>query len=167
MNRLLTLALATAAAALLAGCAAPRDGSDQATYYYASRPASAVVPIQAGPAPLMQRGPAGVAHIVYFDFDKSAIRPQDRSIVEAHANYLRQRGASRVVLEGHTDERGGREYNLALGQRRAESVKQAMTLLGVDASRIESVSWGMEKPASLEKTEAGYQLNRRVEFNYR
>jgi peptidoglycan-associated lipoprotein len=105
--------------------------------------------------------------VVYFDFDKSTIRPADRGVVEAHANYLRARRSESVVLEGHTDVRGGREYNLALGQRRSESVKKAMGLLGVDTSQIEAVSWGTEKPASLEQTEAGYQLNRRVEFSYR
>lgn len=167
-NRFLSLSL-VAAATVLAGCATPRDGSDQATYYYANRPASRpVAAVRVDPAPPQaERGPIGVARIVYFDFDKSTIRPADRKVVEAHANYLRARRAESVVLEGHTDQRGGREYNLALGQRRSESVRSAMTLLGVDASQIEAVSWGTEKPASNEQTEAGYQLNRRVEFRYR
>jgi len=87
--------------------------------------------------------------------------------VEAHASYLRNRPQSKVVIEGHTDQRGGREYNLALGQRRADSVQRALTQLGVPAERIEAISWGLEKPASLETTEEGYQLNRRAEFSYR
>ena len=73
----------------------------------------------------------------------------------------------RARLEGHTDSRGGREYNLALGQRRAEAVQRALTQLGVPAERLEAISWGMEKPASLANTEEGYQLNRRAEFSYR
>ena len=168
MNRYISLGL-VAAATVLAGCATPRDGSDQTTHYYANRPASRpVAGVRVNPAPpKAERGPIGVARIVYFDFDKSTIRPADRSVVEAHANYLRARRGESVVLEGHTDVRGGREYNLALGQRRSESVKKAMGLLGVDTSQIEAVSWGTEKPASLEQTEAGYQLNRRVEFSYR
>jgi peptidoglycan-associated lipoprotein len=98
--------------------------------------------------PPVQNGPAGVSKIVYFDFDKYNIRPQDREIVEAHASYMRNRTSSRVVIEGNTDQRGGREYNLALGQRRADSVQRALTQLGVPAERIEAISWGTEKPAS-------------------
>jgi peptidoglycan-associated lipoprotein len=167
LTRLLTCMLIAAAAAL-AGCAAPRDGSDQAVYYYANHNDKPSVPTVVAPAAApSQPGPEGVARIVYFDFDKSEIKPEYRSVIEAHANFLKNRRASAVALEGHTDERGGREYNLALGQRRAEAVRQALALLGVSGGQLEAVSWGMEKPASAEKTEAGYQLNRRVEFSYR
>ncbi|WP_390348638.1 OmpA family protein [Variovorax boronicumulans] len=107
------------------------------------------------------------AKIVYFDFDRYDVRTGDRSIVEAHAGYMRNRPASRVVIEGHTDLRGGREYNLALGQRRAEAVQRMLTQMGVPGERIEAVSWGIEKPASLATTEEGHQLNRRAEFSYR
>lgn len=155
--------------ALLAGCASgPKDGRDDATYYYSNRSPRAVPTVQAATPPAVTRpGPVGVARIVYFDFDKSAIRPQDREIVEAHARFLRNRPASQVVLDGHTDQRGGREYNIALGQRRADTVRRSLEQLGVQARQAEAVSWGMEKTASQELTEEGYQLNRRVEFSYR
>lgn len=160
--------MSIAFSALLAGCAAPKDGREDATYYYSNRDAKRVAAVQAAPTPVpMKNGPAGVSRIVYFDFDKSAIRPQDRSIVDAHASFLRSRPDAQVMLEGHTDERGGRQYNVALGQRRAESVRQALELLGVQTRRLEPTSWGMEKPASPEHTEEGWQLNRRVEFSYR
>ncbi len=159
-----------AAAALLSGCGTTgKDGSDKATYYYSNKEAtSRVAPVQ--PAPLAKAndaGPTGVARIIYFDFDKSQVKPEYRGVVEAHANYLKSRRNSKVSLEGNTDVRGGREYNLALGQRRSEAVRQALVLLGVSDSQIDPISWGAEKPASMEKTEQGYQLNRRVEFNYR
>ena len=168
MKQLLSIAASLTLAALLAGCATPKAGSDDTTYYYSNKNAPSVAPVSAAPAAAAaQNGPVGVARIVYFDFDKYVVKPEYRSVVEAHANYLKNRRTSKVVLEGHADERGGREYNLALGQRRSEAVKQSLVLLGVSESQVEAISWGTEKPASLEKTEAGYQLNRRVEFSYR
>lgn len=169
MHKLLKLT-AIVLGALLAGCVtAPRDGSEQTSYYYSNRaPASSVASVLVKPAPPFgKNGPVDVSRIVYFDFDKSQVKPEYNRVVEAHANFLKQRRTSKVALEGHTDERGGREYNLALGQRRAEAVKQSLILLGVADHQIEALSWGMEKPASLNKTEAGYQLNRRAEFTYR
>ena len=153
--------------AVLVGCAAPKTGRDDATYYYSNKAATAVPKVEPAPPPPVQNGPAGVPKIVYFDFDKYNIRPADRNVVEAHASFMRNRPQSRVVIEGHTDQRGGREYNLALGQRRADAVQRALTQLGVPAERIEAISWGLEKPASNETTEEGYQLNRRAEFSYR
>lgn len=163
-----TLVALVAAAALLAGCSMPKSGSDDATYYYSNKGASAVAPVRPMPTPVVnQAGPQGAARIVYFDFDKYVVKPEYRGVVEAHANFLKSRRGAKVTLEGHTDERGGREYNLALGQRRAEAVRNALTVLGVPDSQIDPISWGVEKPASLDKTEQGYQLNRRVEFTYR
>ncbi|MFT4191705.1 MAG: OmpA family protein [Comamonas sp.] len=112
-------------------------------------------------------GPVNVPRIVYFDYDRAEIRPQDREVIAAHARYLRDHPSSHVLVTGHTDPRGGAEYNLALGQRRAQNVERALTQLGVPAERIESVSYGEEQLASSEPTEAGYQLNRRAEFVYR
>lgn len=105
--------------------------------------------------------------IVYFDYDSFAIRPEFQPVIEAHARYLKAEKSKKVVLEGHTDERGGREYNLALGQKRAESVKRALALLGVTEAQLEAVSFGKEKPAVLGSTEAAMEKNRRVEFSYR
>jgi peptidoglycan-associated lipoprotein len=105
--------------------------------------------------------------IVYFDYDSFAIRPEFQSVIEAHAKFLKADKSKKVALEGHTDERGGREYNLALGQKRAEAVRRAMTLLGVAEAQLEAVSFGKEKPAVLGATEAAMEKNRRTEISYR
>jgi len=156
----------------LTACAAVGTGGESTTdYYYSSQhaPGASTVPAvvtRRAPAAVAQDGPVGVSKIVYFDFDKAVIKPEYREIVRAHSDFLRAAPQRSVVLEGSTDERGGREYNLALGQRRADAVRQSMVLLGVPDSQIEAVSFGMEKPASSLRTEEGYQLNRRVEFRY-
>ena len=105
--------------------------------------------------------------LVYFDYDSYAIRPEFQGVIEMHAKILKGDKAKKVALEGHTDERGGREYNLALGQKRAEAVRRAMTLLGVSENQLEAVSFGKEKPAVQGSTEAAYEKNRRVEITYR
>lgn len=105
--------------------------------------------------------------VIYFDYDSIAIKPEFQAVVETHARLLRADKTRRVALEGHTDERGGREYNLALGQKRAEAVRSAMSLLGVPDSQVEAVSFGMEKPAAQGADEASLAKNRRVEVNYR
>lgn len=105
--------------------------------------------------------------IVYFDFDSFVIRTEARPIIEAHGRRLRADAKLRVALEGHTDDRGGREYNLGLGQKRAEAVRKALSLMGVADSQMEAVSFGKEKPAVPGTTEAAMQENRRVEINYR
>jgi peptidoglycan-associated lipoprotein len=107
------------------------------------------------------------AKVVYFDYDSSAIKPEFQVVVETHARVLRADKTRRVALEGHTDARGGREYNLALGQKRAEAVRGAMSLLGVPDSQVEAVSFGMEKPADQGSDDASFAKNRRVEINYR
>ena len=83
---------------------------------------------------------------VYFDFDKDAVKDEYKPLVEAHAKYLQANGNARVTLQGNADERGSREYNIALGQRRADAVKKAMNVLGVGDKQIETVSFGEEKP---------------------
>ena len=105
--------------------------------------------------------------IVYFDYDSFAIRPEFQSVIEAHSKFLKADKSKKVALEGHTDERGGREYNLALGQKRAEAVRRAMTLLGVGEAQMEAVSFGKEKPAVQGSTEAAMEKNRRTEISYR
>ena len=104
---------------------------------------------------------------VYFDFDESVILDQDRPILDAHAQYLSQNLGAAVTLEGHTDERGTREYNLALGERRAISVRQFMSLLGASSQQLRTVSYGEEQPAALEHNEEAWAQNRRVEIIYR
>jgi peptidoglycan-associated lipoprotein len=105
--------------------------------------------------------------VVYFDYDSIAIKPEFQTVVEVHARLLRADKSRRVALEGHTDSRGGREYNLALGQKRAEAVRGAMSLLGVPDNQLEAVSFGMEKPAEQGADESSFAKNRRVEINYR
>lgn len=105
--------------------------------------------------------------VVYFDYDSFAIRPEFQPVIEAHAKFVKGDKARKVAIEGHTDERGGREYNLALGQKRAEAVRRAMSLQGVTESQIEAVSFGKEKPAVQGTTEAAFEKNRRAEISYR
>jgi peptidoglycan-associated lipoprotein len=105
--------------------------------------------------------------IVYFDYDSYVIRPEFQPVIEAHARFIKSDKNRKVALEGHTDERGGREYNLALGQKRAEAVRRAMALQGVADSQLEAVSFGKEKPAALGGTEADMEKNRRAEISYR
>jgi peptidoglycan-associated lipoprotein len=104
---------------------------------------------------------------VYFDYDESVLLDQDRAILEAHAQYLSQNPGAAVTLEGHTDERGTREYNLALGERRAVSARQFMSLLGASGQQLRTVSYGEEQPAALGHNEEAWALNRRVEIIYR
>ena len=111
--------------------------------------------------------PVGVSRVVYFDYDSFAIKPEFAAMLEAHARHLKADNRRRVALEGHTDERGGREYNLALGQKRAEAVRRALGLLGVNDAQLEAVSFGKEKPAEAGSDEAAYAKNRRVEITYR
>lgn len=103
---------------------------------------------------------------VYFAFDSSAVDDENRAIVEAHAAHLAANKGIKVVFEGHADERGSREYNLALGERRAQAVERMVRLLGVDANRIKVVSYGEEKPVANDHNEAAWALNRRVEIIY-
>nr|WP_315463928.1 peptidoglycan-associated lipoprotein Pal [uncultured Rhodoferax sp.] len=104
---------------------------------------------------------------VYFDYDSFVIRSEFQATLEAHAKYLKADKARRVNIEGHTDERGGREYNLALGQKRAEAVRKALQLQGVPDAQMEAISYGKEKPAVLGNSEAALEKNRRAEFSYR
>jgi peptidoglycan-associated lipoprotein len=104
--------------------------------------------------------------VVYFDFDSSAIREDSRAVIEAHAKYLASNPGMNVVLEGHADERGTREYNVALGERRANSVRQFMVLNGVSSGQLQTVSYGEERPVATGHSESAWSLNRRVEILY-
>lgn len=111
--------------------------------------------------------PAALERIVYFDYDSFVIRADFAGTLEANALHLNANASRRVALEGHTDERGGREYNLALGQKRAEAVRRALGLLGVKENQMEAVSFGEEKPATTGFDEASFAKSRRVELTYR
>jgi len=110
---------------------------------------------------------ANVSRLVYFDYDSYVIKPEFQALIDAHARYIKTDKSRKVVIEGHTDERGGREYNLALGQRRAEAVRRALGLLGVADGQIEAVSFGKEKPVAQGSNEAAWSKNRRAEISYR
>ena len=128
---------------------------------------SRVAPVVADQAGSGTMGPANTARIVYFDFDSYVIKPEFTSLIESHARFLKANNTRKVVIEGHTDERGGREYNLALGQRRSEAVRRALNLLGVADSQVEAVSFGKEKPAAPGSDETAWAQNRRAEIAYR
>jgi len=126
----------------------------------------AVAPVQAGTTAIGQP-PAHLARLVFFDFDQYTVRAEFVPLLEGHARFLAADRQRRVALEGHTDERGGREYNLALGQKRAEAVRRSLALMGVQDAQMEAVSFGEEKPASAGSDEAAHSQNRRVELVYR
>jgi peptidoglycan-associated lipoprotein len=122
-----------------------------------------------GAAPVLDpKNPASplAQRVLRFEYDSAAIRDEYRALLEAHAQYLKQEKAAKTILQGHADERGSREYNLALGQRRAESVYKALSLLGVADAQMEAVSFGEEKPVAEGHDEEAWQQNRRVEIVY-
>ena len=178
-------ALAVAIALALAGCTTVPE-EDRAAPSVESRdiPSGAAPSAQASAAPragvpgAMTRTPSpspttGKAagglpgqRAVYFDYDQFDVKPEYRPLIEAHARYLREHGEAKTLIQGHADERGSREYNVALGQRRAESVKKMLTLLGASEKQIEAVSLGEEKPACAQSSETCWSQNRRGQFLY-
>lgn len=109
----------------------------------------------------------GVSNVVYFDYDSYVIKDEFRSVIDGNAKQLSTQPSKRIVVEGHTDERGGSEYNLALGQKRAEAVVKALTLLGAKSAQIEAVSYGKERPAVEGHEESAWSKNRRAELKGR
>jgi peptidoglycan-associated lipoprotein len=103
---------------------------------------------------------------VYFDFDSFVVKDEYKPLVEAHARYLQQNRTARMTVQGNTDERGSREYNIALGQKRAEAVKRMMTLLGAQDQQVETVSFGKEKPRNQGHDEGSWAENRRDDVVY-
>ncbi len=116
-------------------------------------------PLSDPSSPLYQR-------VIYFDYDAAAIDPKYTNMLRAHADYLARTPNASVVLEGHTDERGTREYNLALGERRAEAVRSFMIAEGVPAQKMRTLSYGEERPAQIGSNERAWSLSRRVELVY-
>jgi len=114
-------------------------------------------------------GPTGELlskRVVYFDFDRADIRADSQAVVSAHAAFLAKNPSQKVRLEGHADERGSREYNIGLGERRGQGVRQALLLQGVGEAQLSTVSYGEERPAAAGSDEQAYALNRRVEIVY-
>jgi peptidoglycan-associated lipoprotein len=168
MNRFVSSAVLVVSFALLAACgtkpeeqAPPPPASTTDTSGVADAGA-AVDDTEAG-------GPAGELlskRVVYFDFDRADIRADSQSVVAAHARYLASNPAQKVRLEGHADERGSREYNIGLGERRGQAVRRALLLQGVAELQLSTVSYGEERPAAAGSDEQAYSLNRRVEIVY-
>jgi peptidoglycan-associated lipoprotein len=129
--------------------------------------ASGVAPVTIDQNAQNAAGPVGVARIIYFDYDSYTVKPEFQSLIDGHARFLKANAQRRVSIEGHTDERGGREYNLALGQKRSEAVRRALNLLGISDSQVEAVSFGKEKPSVQGGGEAAWAQNRRAEITYR
>jgi len=176
IRQALTCATALAVAALLASCGttkpaatAPAQPSEQPSPQKAVPPQPGK-PVAAAPGakmhPLDDPNSALSKRSVYYEYDKSDIASEYRALVEAHARYLRDNPNARVTVEGNCDERGSREYNVALGQRRSEGVKKAMQLLGARDQQIEAVSFGEEKPKANGHDEAAWSQNRRSDINY-
>ena len=123
------------------------------------------------PAPAATANPGDPKNLlakrsVYFDFDSFAIKDEDKSVIEAHGRYLQGSRNSRLTVEGNTDERGSREYNIALGQRRADAAKKAMMLMGATDVQIETISFGKEKPKNAGHDESAWAENRRDDLRY-
>lgn len=122
---------------------------------------SAALPAHLDPANMLAQ-----KRSVYFDFDRYSIKPEFVPTVEAHAKYLAANHGTKIKIEGSADERGSREYNLALGQKRAEAVKKLMVVDGAGEPQIEAISWGKEKPKALGHDEAAWAENRRADIAY-
>ncbi len=170
-----TLALCIASAALLmAGCASKVPLADDKGAPVETRTGTTPGGAGAGGAGAGQSAVTTVntgstaatsaPRIVYFDFDSYTIKDEYRGLIESSARAAASARNKRMTIEGHTDERGGREYNLALGQKRAETVARAMALLGVNADQVEAVSFGKERPAAQGSDEAAWAKNRRAEI---
>ncbi len=130
--------------------------------------ASGAAQSQVTPVDLTKNGGAGVfagtGKVVYFDFDSYTVRDDARPVIDANAKVLAANKTAKMAVEGHTDERGGREYNLSLGQKRAEAVVRSLSLAGATDGQLEATSFGKERPAVAGSDEAAYAKNRRVEL---
>ena len=157
---------------LVAGCATQKNEESSP----APAPAPTAMSTTPGARPAPATSVAGVrstgtampqARSVYYEYDQSTIRADGTKVVDANAQYLRDHPDLKIKVEGNADERGSREYNLALGQRRADAVQKRMQILGVPADRIETVSYGKEKPKSAGHDETSWSENRRSDIVYR
>ncbi len=181
MDRTLLAALTGTVLMLVAGCSGKSEqrvpktaeavvGDDVGTVHGSANAGAAAAGADSAAAADAQGGgasaPAGAARLIYFDFDSSEIRPEFVSVIAAHAHALARNASVRVRLEGHTDERGSPEYNIGLGERRAQAVRRALMLQGVTDAQVATVSYGEERPAVPGQGEEAWAKNRRVEFIY-
>jgi peptidoglycan-associated lipoprotein len=182
MNQILRMTALGGVVALLAACGSnvklddtppveSRTGSTPQATSTATRPqqGSGVGSNAVAPVAIAGSGSAAVnlGRVVYFDYDSFVVKEDFRSLIESHAKVLSTNKGKRMVVEGHTDERGGREYNLALGQKRAEAVAKSLALLGANDAQLEAVSFGKERPAATGSDEGAWAKNRRAELKDR
>ena len=176
MKKIASMTLLLAATLLIAGCP-KKPAVHESPNAKSQVPASASTsgtggasttlnPLGDGTSTSAADAAARAHNVIYFDFDKSEIKPEFADIVTAQARNLASHTALKVKLEGHTDERGTREYNIGLGERRAQAVRRALMLQGATEAQITTVSFGAERPAVEGDDEAAWSQNRRVEFNY-
>jgi peptidoglycan-associated lipoprotein len=175
MRNVKSIAFIISSAALLAACSSPVKVSEPAPVVE-SKPVEAAPPAAdtRNVAPVETKSidplddPQGVLaqRSVYFDFDSYVVREDGKTVVTNHSDYLTKNKARNILIQGNTDERGGAEYNLALGQKRAEAVRKSMAALGVSDSQMEAVSLGKEKPKATGHDEAAWAENRRADIVY-
>lgn len=174
MANIKSVAFLITSAALLSACSTPVKLSEPAPVVEA-KPAAPAVADARTVAPVETKSidplddPKGVLanRSVYFDFDSYAVRADGKPVVENHSAYLTKNNKRTILIQGNTDERGGAEYNLALGQKRAEAVRKAMATLGVPEGQIEAVSLGKEKPKAEGSNEEAWAQNRRADIVYK
>jgi peptidoglycan-associated lipoprotein len=175
MNARLALTLSALTFALLAGCSSQPAAPEQDGAGVEDRNPNAVT--TQGVAPVAAAEPYGLAALkdpksplskrsIYFDYDSFTVKDDYKSLLDQHARFLVKNGQMKMLIQGNADERGSREYNLALGQKRAEAVKKTLQLLGVSEAQLESVSLGEEKPACMDASESCYAQNRRGDMLY-
>lgn len=170
-NKLFAVSLLSLA---IAGCASSGGTTDESATTTSSAEESQTQGVPGSPGvDVVTEEQSGMAAnplldqtVVYFGFDRAEIRPEFKDILNAHAEYLVANPQARVILEGHCDERGTVEYNLALGERRADTVKRYLVVQGVNPSQLESVSYGEERPAMMGSDESSWAKNRRAEISY-
>lgn len=180
--RIFPIAIALSGALLAAGCATTDEANSPVFDAPGSSSSSGIQGRELRDRPDLSAEPADLSAgrdglqpletmdplqtVVYFEFDSAQLDPQALQVIEEHALRLRGQADARLRLEGHTDERGTREYNIALGERRAESVRRALLLRGASRSQVSVVSYGEESPAAYGSNEQAWVKNRRVEFRY-
>ncbi|MBS1170315.1 MAG: pal [Burkholderiaceae bacterium] len=166
MKHLKTLTLLLSSVAILSACSSTKLDDKAKVDDRSGADARSVSTVNTGSDAL--NDPKGVLakRSVYFGFDKYDVNSEGKQVVEAHSKYLNANKGRKVVIQGNTDERGGSEYNLALGQKRAEAVRKSMSLLGVSDSQMEAVSFGKEKPKATGHDEASWAENRRADIVY-
>lgn len=168
--QLMSKTLAVAALLALGACSSGVKLDDSAKAGAGGAPtgpdARTVAPVNVATDPLNDPNSPLAKRSVYFDFDSYSVKPEYQSVLNSHAQYLGTNKSRRILIQGNTDERGTSEYNLALGQKRAEAVRQSLATMGVPDSQMEAVSLGKEKPKATGHDEASWAENRRADINY-